>query len=68
MSLAIWLWLNCLDFLINQASRFKNALQLQLIRREANIDADTTNQSMTLSVNGLKYTVERNSRRKAKEH
>ena len=32
MSLAISIWLNCLDFLINQVSCSKNGLQLQLIR------------------------------------
>ena len=34
MSLAISLWLICLDFLINQPNYSKNGLQPQLIRRK----------------------------------
>ena len=52
MLLPIALWLNCLDFLINQASCSKNALQPQLIRYDPNVDVDTPNQSLVLSVNG----------------
>ena len=44
MSLALSLWLNCFDFLLNQASRSKNGFEHQLIRYDANFDADTPNQ------------------------
>ena len=50
--LAISLWFNCLDFLINQGSLSKNGLKPQLIRYDINIDADAQNQSLPLSVNG----------------
>ena len=54
ISIAITVWLNCLDFLIFQASRFKNGFQLRLIRYYARVDADAQNKSLMLSVNGLK--------------
>ena len=50
MLLAISLWLDCLNFLINPASCSKNGLQLQSIRYDS-IDADAPEQSLTLSVN-----------------
>ena len=43
MSLPISLILNCLDFLINQTSHFKNGLQPQLIGFDASVDYDTSN-------------------------
>ena len=52
MVLAISLWLNCLNFLINQRSHSKNELQLQLIRYDASINVDALNQSLVLSLNG----------------
>ena len=52
MSLVISLSLNCLDFLINQVSRSRNGLQPKLIRYDTCVEADTTNQSLTLSVKG----------------
>ena len=52
MVLAISLWLNCSNFLINQASHSKNELQLKLIRYDAIINVDALNQSLVLSVNG----------------
>ena len=50
--LVISLCVNCLDFLINEASYSKNGLQHQLIRYDASIDGDAPNQSLTLSVDG----------------
>ena len=37
---------------MNQMSYSKNGLEPQSIRYDANIDADATNQLLTLSVNG----------------
>ena len=54
ISIAITVWLNCLDFLIFQASRSKNGMQLQLIRYYAIVDLDAPNESLMVSVNGLK--------------
>ena len=51
MSLVISLWLNCLDYLINQMSHSKNRLQRQLIKYDASTDADALNQSLKLGVN-----------------
>ena len=47
MSLAIFPWLNCLDFLTNQVSFSKNGLQPQLIRYDTSSDAEAPNQSLT---------------------
>ena len=46
MSLAILLWLNCLDFLKNNASHSKNGLQPKLTRYDANVDADAPTKAL----------------------
>ena len=43
ISIVISLWLNCLDFLMNQASHSRNGLQPQLMIDNASVDADTPN-------------------------
>ena len=52
MSLLVSFLLNCLDFLINQASLSKNGWPSQLMRYDTSVDTDASNQSLTFSVNG----------------
>ena len=50
-SLEISLWLNCLDFLIHQASFSKNGSHPQLMKYDASDDPDAPNQPLNPSAN-----------------